>query len=86
MNVVAQCFERRYVKRVGAVLQRAILRRTDEPIQAKEERRQRLARARRRRDQNILAGANLRPPLNLWLRGGRKVPFEPVGDQGMKLG
>ena len=83
-DVVGQGFERRDVDRQRLIGQRSVGGLANQIVQAQGEGRERLTRARRCRDQHVLAGANQRPALDLRL-GRLAVPVgKPIGDERMK--
>ncbi len=84
LDVVAQRLQRRDVEHFGRVAQRAVERLAHQPVNADEERRQRLAGTGRRGDQRSAAGQNFRPALLLRLGGRAKARQEPLGDQRMR--
>jgi len=78
LDVVAERLERRDVQDFGAVHQRAVDGLLDEPIDAREKRRERLAGSGRRRDQRAAPGQDVRPSHGLRF-GRRREPLdEPI--------
>src|SRR3972149_4808110 len=58
--------------------------RLDQAVDGPQEGSQCLAGTRRRRDQRICAGRDVRPSGRLWVGGGAEGGAEPAGDEGMK--
>ena len=77
LDVVGERLQRRDVDEPRALVRSA---RASEAVQRPQERRQRLARAGRRRDQHVLAGRDRRPRLRLRRRRLLERALEPLAD------
>jgi hypothetical protein len=84
LNVGAQRFQRRDVNHLDAVFQLSSGRPSDERVQAREESRERLARARRRCDQRVTTRQDLGPTTCLRRRRRGERPIEPSPNRRMK--
>ncbi len=86
LDIVRQRLERRDVQDLDAVAQRCLQAAADQRVEAREERRERLAGSGRRRDQDIFARGDARPARSL-RRGRRAEPrAEPARDERVKRG
>ncbi len=85
MDVVGERLERRDVDHLSSVAQPTLEPLADEIVNGGEKRRQRLARAGRRRDQRMAARLDRRPRFGLRGRRGGEVLREPSGDGGMEI-
>ena len=83
LHVVRQRLQRRHVEDLRRLRQFLVLQQL---IDRDEERRERLARSRRRRDQRVLATRDRGPAHRLWARGLAERLLEPSADRGMECG
>lgn len=84
LHVTAQRLERRDVHDLDAVPELSGFRAPSEGIDAREERRQRFAGPRRRSDQRIVSGDDLRPTARLRARRRLERALEPCANCGVK--
>ena len=84
MNVGAQRLERRDVEDAGLVGERRAEPFLEQLIETREKRRERLARSRRRRDERVPSGLDLRPPALLRKRRRAERLVKPACDNRMK--
>ena len=84
LDVVGQRLERRDVDDLRLVLERRLEPLPHQRIDGRQEGRQRLAGAGRRRDQHVPPRLDRRPRLGLRRRGRRKAAGKPRGDRGME--
>ena len=83
-DIVGECLQRRDVDDAGLVRQRSFDTAAHESIDRREERGQRLARARRRRDEDMAARLNRGPRAHLGLGGRGKGLAKPAFDGGVE--
>ena len=84
LDVVGERLERGDVDDLGLVLERPLQPLPHQRIDGRQEGRQRLAGAGRRRDQHVSARLDRRPRFGLRRRGRGEVAAKPRGDRGME--